>query len=130
MPSPSRSEARREAGFSLVEVLCALAIAALAMVALLKGLGTSQLGAGRMESHIGARVILESILEDELMAADTAPAHREGQSGPYRWSLDITPAAVNAGGELPRPYRLYSLDARVRWGASGELAAQTLKLAK
>ena len=72
----------RQGGFSLVEVLCALAVAASAIAVLTSGVGGSLKGATTLDQHLGARLILQSILEDELAAAQTATAQREGDSGP------------------------------------------------
>lgn len=121
----------RSRGFSLVEVLCALTIAALAMVGLLRSMGTSQLAAGRIESHLGARIILQSIIEDELSAVGTSPAHREGESGRYRWSIDIRPAPADVETlqlSLPNGARLYRISAEVNWTPNGRIAADVVKL--
>lgn len=89
---PRRS--RRNSGFSLVEVLCAVAVAASAIAVLTSGVGGSIKGANKLDQHLGARLILQSILDDELAAGQTAPAQRAGESGPYRWRLDISPVAA------------------------------------
>ena len=117
-----------EAGFSLVEVLCAVAIAASAITVLTAGVGGSLRGASRLDQHLGARVILQSILEDEIAAGNTSPATREGESGPYRWRLDILPAEQPAN--MPQGYRLYRLDATVGWGNGGMVSATALKLGR
>jgi prepilin-type N-terminal cleavage/methylation domain-containing protein len=115
-------------GFSLVEVLCAVAVAASAIAVLTSGVGGSIKGANKLEQHLGARLILQSILEDELASGETAPAQREGESGPYRWRLDIEPVA--APGELPPGYRMYRLNAAVGWGRGGEVSGTVLKLGR
>ena len=123
---PRRSEAQR--GFSLVEVLCAVAVAASAIAVLTSGVGTAIRGANKLDQHLGARLILQSILEDELAAGETAAAQREGESGPYRWRLDIEPAS--APGKLPDGYRMYRLNASVGWGAGGQVSGTALKLGR
>ena len=123
---PRRS--KRNGGFSLVEVLCAVAVAASAIAVLTSGVGGSIKGANKLDQHLGARLILQSILDDELAAPQTAPAQREGESGPYRWRLEIAPAA--APGKLPPPYRMYRLTASVGWGKGGEVTGTALKLAR
>ena len=123
---PRRSETQR--GFSLVEVLCALAVAASAIAVLTSGVGGSLKGASTLDQHLGARLILQSILEDELAAGQTAPAQREGESGPYRWRLTIEPAP--APGKLEEPYRMYRLTASVGWGRGGEVSGTALKLSR
>lgn len=124
------AEPSRQAGFSLVEVLCAVAIAAAAIVVLSEGATSSLRSARNIERHLGARIILQSILEDELAAGQTAQAVRQGDSGPYRWQLDIAPTAASAAEKLPPPYRMYRLTASVSWGEGGFASASVLKLAR
>lgn len=118
----------RQRGFSLVEVLCALAVAASAIAVLTSGVGGSLKGASTLDQHLGARIILQSILEDELAAAQTAPAEREGDSGPYHWRLLIEPAPPPA--RLEGPDRLYRLTASVGWGIGGQVTGTALKLSR
>ena len=120
---PRRSD--REKGFSLVEVLCAVAVTASAIAVLTSGVGGSLKGANALDQRLGARLILQSILEDELASGQTAPAQREGESGPYRWRLNIEPVA--APGDLPQAYRMYRLTASVGWGRGGEVTGTALK---
>lgn len=117
-----------QSGFSLVEALCALAIAASAIAVLTSGVGGALKRTRSLDQHLGARIILRTILEDELAAAETSPAQRQGESGPYRWQLAIAPASFH--GKLPQPYRLYRLTATVGWGKGGEISGTALKLAK
>ena len=119
----------REAGFSLVEVLCAMAIAAASIVVLSNGAAGSLRGVRALDMHLGARVILQSILEDGLAAAATAPGERQGESGPYRWALTIARSADGAG-RLPPPHRMYRLTANVSWGKGSSTSASVLKLAR
>ncbi|MFM8747888.1 MAG: prepilin-type N-terminal cleavage/methylation domain-containing protein [Aestuariivirga sp.] len=125
---PKRSDAKREAGFSLVEALCAVAIAASAIAVLTSGIGGSLKGAQSLDKHLGARILLQSILEDELASDTTAPALREGDSAGYRWRLEIAPADVVDG--LPAPYVTYRLTATAMWEPGGRLSAEALKLGK
>jgi hypothetical protein len=110
--------------------MSALAIAAMALVVLLRGLGGSQVAANFLDAHLGARIIAQSILADERQANGTSPDTRTGDSGLYRWRLKIEPANVAAIGKMPAAYRLYRLSVEVRWEPSGFLALDTLKLGK
>jgi prepilin-type N-terminal cleavage/methylation domain-containing protein len=121
------ADRKGERGFSLVEVLCAVAIAASAIVVLSGGTTSALRGARALDMHLGAQMILRSILEDELAAGDTAPAMRHGDSGPYRWTLAIEPTAP---GKLPPAYKMYRLTASVSWGKGGQSSASVLKLAR
>jgi prepilin-type N-terminal cleavage/methylation domain-containing protein len=118
------------AGFSLVEVMCALAIAAMALVVLFRGLGGSQSAANSLEAHLAARIIAQSILEDELHASETARAERAGDSGPYQWRLVIEPASVPETGTLPKPFQIYRLTVDITWAPRGRFTLDTLKLGK
>lgn len=71
------SSAARQRGFSLVEVLCAVAIAASAIVVLSRGATGSLEAARSLEMYQGAGIILQSILSDELAAETTAAATRQ-----------------------------------------------------
>ena len=122
------AERPREQGFSLVEVLCAVAIAAMAAGVLGSAVTGALRGTRSLDMHLGARLILESILEDELSAPATAPASREGSSGPYRWRLDIAPTGEAVPQGLPASLRMYRLTATVSWAPRGEAAASVLKL--
>ena len=124
------AELEGQAGFSLVEVLTALVIASIALVALLRGLGSSQVSAIYLESHLGARILARSIIEDERQAVDTKPGQRTGDSGQYRWTFDVTPADVAGTGKPENGYRLYRLSVEINWSPRGRLVLDTLKLGK
>lgn len=113
-------------GFSLVEVLCALAIAAMALVVLLRGTQQSQSAARYLDAHLGARIIADTILQDEMAARETGAGQRQGDSGIYRWRLTVAPANISglgSGGRLQR------LTVTVTW-PRGSLSLDTLKLSE
>jgi hypothetical protein len=95
-----------------------------------RGVTGSLKSARALDMHLGARIILQSILEDELASGETAAAVREGESGPYRWRLAIAPAAEGAAASLPPSHRMYRLTASVSWGRGGSTSATVLKLAR
>lgn len=121
------AERKGEQGFSLIEVLCAVAIAASAIVVLSSGTTGALKGARALDMRLGAQVILRSILEDELASGETQPAVRQGDSGPYRWTLQIEPAPA---GKLPPAYSMYRLTASVSWDKGGLATGSVLKLAR
>jgi prepilin-type N-terminal cleavage/methylation domain-containing protein len=120
------SECGRERGFSLVEVLCAVAIAASAIVVLTGGINGSLRGTAALDRHLGARILLQTILEDELSAESTVPDQREGESQGYKWRLVITPEAMVPA--LTPPHLAYRLTATVTWPSSGQMSANVLKI--
>lgn len=121
---------RGEAGFSLVEVLCALAIAAAAVVVLMRGASQSLTSVTSLDMRMGARILLQSLIEDELSAVTAGPEQRVGDSGPYHWTLAIAAADAPALPPLPGSYHMYRLTASVGWGKGGQMTATALKLAR
>jgi hypothetical protein len=107
-----------------------MAIASIALVALFRGLGQSQSAALYMESHLGARILAQSILEDERMAPTTETEMRQGESGNFTWQLDVEPITISGVGALPSSHRLYRLVADVKWSPRGTLRVETLKLGR
>lgn len=125
-----RDDRRAEAGFSLVEVLVALAIAAIATVVLMRGASQSLNSVSAIDMRMGARMLVKSLIEDELSAATAAPEQREGDSGPYRWTLSIEDAGAPAGTVLPQGYQMYRLTASAYWGQGGRMTVSALKLGR
>lgn len=130
MSRPTAAEQKTSAGFSLVEVMCALAITAMALVVLFRGLGGSRLAASYLEAHLGARVVAQSILEDELHATGASAFKRAGDTGMYHWTLSSEPVAIDAVSKLPVPFRLYRLSVRINWEPRGSFLLDTLKVGK
>lgn len=129
MPRWPASEPGGESGFSLVEVICAVAIMAFALVALYRGAGQSRHAAQYLETHLGARLIARSLIEDARQAPTVSPAHRTGDSGQYHWQLLIEPANVPGVKSVPG-YRFYHLQALVTWQPNGSFALDALKFGK
>ena len=130
MSHPNAVDRKSENGFSLVEVLTALVIAAFALVVLMRGLGTSQTTAVYLESHLGARLLARSILEDERQSGETKPGRRRGDSGQYRWTLGVSPTELAGVEKSTTNTRLYRLTAEIRWAPRGRLVLDTLKFSK
>lgn len=118
-----------EAGFSLVEVMAAVAIMAVALVALYRGAGGSQRAAQFIEAHLGARLIAQSLIEDVRRSAQVSADRRKGDSGMYHWQLIIEPIRV-PGIEAAQGYRFYHLQAQITWQAGGSFVLDALKLGK
>jgi general secretion pathway protein I len=111
----SRSSSQQ--GFSLLEVIAAMMLLAIAFAALMKVAGASislsQNAAEHSEAAMWARSLLDSAFVGEPLKAGNSSGRFNQR---FRWQLDVTPwnqagvAAPNA------PLHLYQLDLDVLWG--------------
>lgn len=113
------SRPAHQRGFSLLEVIAAIMLLAIAFTALMKvagaSIGLSHNAAAYSEVAMRARSLLDSTFVGEPIR----PGGRSGQFNPqYRWQLEVTP--WNPGGPaMPgEPLQLYQLDLTVAWGSS------------
>jgi general secretion pathway protein I len=131
--------ARRQRGYTLIEVIVAFAILALALTLLLGILSnaTRQVrwaaGAGRAALHA------ESLLAQIGVGEALREGQREGEfeDGRYRWTLDVAPwqdpsaPPSNMQPIDPGAPMLYVFQLQVRWGEGGprdRLQLQSLRL--
>jgi len=122
----------REAGFSLLEVLVAFAIASLALTTLVQVYSSSASAARRGAEMLGALEVAENRLS-ELATVTLAP----GVLGPaeeagFFWHVDVAPAAeepVGAKDRQPGLPRLLLVTVTVR-AANGSAPVVTLETAR
>lgn len=122
-------EARQEAGFTLLEVLVAFVIAAIALGALYQGAISGLLGARVAtqyeEATSRARSHLAAIRQDTRLV----PGDQSGDDGGgFRWRTRIAvaqaaprPPASEPGTRLPT---LYNVSVAISWGADAARAVQ------
>ena len=117
-----------EAGFTLIEVLCAATIAAFSIVSLYNGLATSLSATDRLDRHFGARILAESVLAEVASEPRWMPQSKHGISGQYNWQLDVLPAAGALGRIRPEGLALYDVTLAVAWAPKGHLEIKTVRL--
>lgn len=136
LPAPVRS---RQRGFTLIEVIVAFALLALALTLLLGTLSGStrevrwSADAGRAALHA------QSLLDQAGVGEVLQPGTREGEfeDGRYRWTMRVEPYVdpLQRGATTIEPGvpRLLRLGLTVAWGDGGpreRLELQTLRLAQ
>ena len=128
----SGRRAAAEAGFTLLEVVVAVAIAGLALV------GLFQAGSGGLFAVDTAARAEEALqrAQSHLAAVGRDAALVEGESsgddgGGYHWRLQVQPAAqrqgVAADGVIPQNATLYSVLVSISWQSRGHERAVTLQ---
>ncbi len=129
----SNAPPRAQGGFSLLEVIAAIMLLAIAFAALMKVAGGSisltQNAADYSEASLWARGLLDSA----FVGTPIKTGNSAGQfNNRFRWQLAVTPWN-DAGNQPPEaPLHLYQMDLDVLWGPAGRPRSahfRTLRLA-
>ncbi|CAM5634471.1 prepilin-type N-terminal cleavage/methylation domain-containing protein [Rhodanobacter lindaniclasticus] len=129
-PNPGR--APRANGFTLLEVIAAIALLAIAFTVLMRVAGgairLSENAADHSEAALWARSLLDTAFTDEPVRAGSTSGRFDQRFG---WRLDVTPWRPGAT-PTQVPLQLYQLDLEVSWGPATHPHAahfRTLRLA-
>jgi len=136
---------RRSAGFTLIEVLLAFAVLAVAATVLLGLLSNGMRDVGDAERHGEAALHAQTLLNGAGRMERLRPGVTEGQleNGRWRWRMEVRqvpdpfpppgprsgPAAADGVFDAAEPV-LYRIDLQLSWGAGGareQLALATLR---
>ncbi|TGY35899.1 type II secretion system protein XpsI [Stenotrophomonas maltophilia] len=117
---------KRQRGYSLLEVIVAFALLALALTLLLGSLSGASRQVGQSDLRTRAVLHAQSLLEATGIDAPLQPGqtHGEWEDGRYRWQLQVEPF-VDARGDTapsvidPAAPRLARITLQVRWGDGG-----------
>lgn len=106
MPRAAREpqEAGGGAGFSLIEVLVALAVMAATLAAILSVTATNARAARTLEGRAALMAVARAVEAGIPPRADLAPGTLEGEISGHRWRMDIRPMPV-AAKESQEPQR-------------------------
>jgi general secretion pathway protein I len=123
---------RSDAGFTLLEVVVAVAIAALAMVGLFEagsgGIFAVDTAARAEEALERARSHLAAVGRDAALVQGDLSGD---DGGGYRWQLSVQPVAqrqgVAADGITPQNTTLFSIEVAISWQSRGHERAVVLR---
>lgn len=113
IPSPQS----RQQGFSLLEVIAAIMLLAVAFTALMKVAGASIALGRNAAAYSEVAMHARSLLDSAFVGEAVKPGQHAGRfDRQYRWQLDVTP--WNAAGQAApgASLQLYQLDLAVSWG--------------
>jgi general secretion pathway protein I len=95
-----------EAGFTIIEVLIALALVAVSLVAIGSLMATNARGVRSLEQHVALMQTARTVMTTGIPPrADLSPGTLSGQAENYRWTVDVSP--LGGGWTVP--------DADVPW---------------
>ncbi|MET4579503.1 type IV pilus modification PilV family protein [Ottowia thiooxydans] len=109
----SRSPRGRVQGFSLLEILVAFAIMAIALGMLYRVMGNNARHTGQLAGQERAMVLAQSL----LAAYQVAPAEgiqASGETAGYGWTVQSAPFPTPAN-DQPRAARLHELRISIQW---------------
>jgi general secretion pathway protein I len=128
----ARHATRRHAGFTLLEVIAAIALLAIAFTVLMRVAGGSTRLSENAADHSEAALWARSLLDTAFTSEPLRPGSTSGRFDPrFRWRLDVTPWRPGSA-PAQAPLQLYQLDLEVSWGPANRPQAahfRTLRLA-
>jgi prepilin-type N-terminal cleavage/methylation domain-containing protein len=114
---PIAVERRRTAGFALLEVLVAVAVAAVIMTALMRAFATTWTGIAAVREEVESMMVARAVLSATGPRSNLVDTTQNGVLGAYAWSLSISEAplpgapapAPNPDGGNAQPWKLYRI---------------------
>ena len=126
----SRPGIRAQSGFTLIEVLVALVVLSVAVVAVLQLFGGGLRLARASGDHLEATLLASTMLSD-LAWETLEEGTTEGTEGEFRWSRQVTvdPALLPEEPDPARPdtVRLARVSVDVRWGKKRHVELVTIR---
>ena len=127
--SPSTSSDRAEAGFTLIEVLVALAVVTVSLVAIGSLIATTIRGMRAIDSRLSlietARAVETALPDRNQLTTGNAT----GEIGNHRWRIDVAPfLAGDAASQQANPWIPQSVIIQVRSPGGSILQIDTVRV--
>ena len=139
---PNAVERPRSAGFALIEVLVAAAVAAVILTVLIRSFGATWSGIRTVREEVDAMLVARAVLTALAPRNNVVPGTQNGTAGRYAWTVAVTPSPTappapqpNAGGEGPEvnpndTWTLYRVAIAVDAPSGRRTVLETLRLGR
>jgi len=125
-----RRRRRRAGGFTLLEVLIAFAILALALAALMQTFGSGMRGVAASERHLMAALVARSLLERVGHDIPLEPGEVSGEDGAFAWTVSMRRARrADRRGNDQLVIVPYDVTVTVAWSGSRGVTLESYRLA-
>jgi general secretion pathway protein I len=126
---PSRERARRRAGFTLIEVVVALALIAVGLTAIGSLIATTIRGTRALDQHLSLAETARAV-EAALPNRDNLPVESaSGEMAGHRWRIDVLPFRASfVNPQLPSPWMPQTVVITVRAPDGPVLQIHTVRL--
>jgi general secretion pathway protein I len=92
LPTDRIQTDRCDAGFTIIEVLVALALVAVSIVAIGQLMSTNARGVRALENHVALVQSAQTVMSTQVPErSKLAPGRLTGQNGNTRWQIDVGP---------------------------------------
>jgi len=124
-PAPAASD-RSDAGFTIIEVLIALAIVAVSVTVIGALMATNNRGVRSLEQYVSLAQAARTVMAAGLPArAELQPGTTSGELEGYHWTVDVTPLGGNwkapDAADVPWVPELVRVRVRARSGATSDI---------
>ena len=110
---------RQDSGFSLLEILIAIAMTGLLLPVAINFLNNGLNFSGQERDYIKALSLYHSLYERTGTEFMLSPSHYEGTEEQFRWSVDIQPYAHTEA--VPsNQIHLHWINIKLNWGQDGQ----------
>ncbi|MEP9356808.1 prepilin-type N-terminal cleavage/methylation domain-containing protein [Xanthobacter sp. KR7-65] len=126
-PGTTPDRRRGRAGFTLLEVLVALAVTAASLGAIVQVFGANARAARTLEQHVALLQTARAVEAGIPQRRDLALGTLDGEVAGHRWRMDVRPLDA---GELPAGARWVprSVSIRVRGPSGAQITLETVRL--
>jgi len=119
----------RQAGFTLLEALVALALLLIFASAVGPHLSQARRIMANAEGRVAAQVLLRSLLNAPFDRSSSARASQEGETNGLHWRIETAPAAAVRAQDQSN-WSAFRVVASVTWAPGQVIIAETIRLRK